>query len=270
MQKVEFFFVGVGKSGTSWLFSFFKNYSSLLSVPVIKEPYLIDLDETERVTLIKNIYSSYDRMADFSTTYYWDEENPQKIKSYNPNAKIIITVRKPSDRIKSHFNFLQRSGMYTGMSMSKYIESGDPESIVQRSNYWDMITRYETMFGKENLLVLPLEQLRDNPNKYVERICIFLNHSIIVPNDKDIKPVLKQSKARSVFLAKIAKSVASVLREKGYLQVLGRLKNSKIAYKLLYKEKTDTVEKTESNDVYMELILGMDKVYSDKIGAYID
>ena len=41
VERVKFFFVGVGKCGTSWIFEIARK-KALMSVPKIKEPYIID------------------------------------------------------------------------------------------------------------------------------------------------------------------------------------------------------------------------------------
>lgn len=233
LPPVKYFFVGVGKCGTSWIYNFAKKYS-LLSIPKIKEPYLIDKVDPE--VEIAKLYTSRENMADFSNTYFFDHDNPRKIYEYNPDAKIIITTRKPSDRIVSHFAFLQRNGHFSEMSVEQYLSSGDPESIIQRSEFWNIYSRYIEYFSPRNILILPLELLKENPAEYTSNLCKFLEIEVIVPNDDDAKPVLPRSKARSKILARTAKYFALKLRSMGFLVVLGKLKESKYIRKVLFSE----------------------------------
>lgn len=264
---VEYFFVGVGKSGTSWIYSFIKKYK-LLSIPTIKEPYLIDLPPEKRISQIEKLFDDKNKMSDFSTTYYWDKKNAKKIYSYNPNAKIIITMRLPSDRINSHFAFLQRGGMFTNIDLPTYLNNGDVESIVERSNYWSMIDRYIKEFGIKNVLILPLELLRNNPSKYISLLCDFIDSEQIIPTEDDIKPVRPRSKARNTQLAKLAGKSTSILRKLGLLSILGTLKSSKLINKILYVEENMQHVIPDYGDL-TERIHQLDEEYKKHVKEYL-
>ena len=233
-QKVTYFFVGVGKCGTSWLYEFLKRHN-ILSLPSLKEPYLIDKSPSKQQIIIDKLYSKNIKMSDFSNVYYWDVENPKKIYDYNSAAKIIITVRTPSKRIISHFGFLKRNGMIHEETIGEYLLNEDSFHIVARSYYKDMIERYVAKFGEENVLILPLEQLENTPQFYANRLLDFLDEPRVELTDNDIKPVLKSARARNLFVTKFAKHVALILRTWGLLSLLGRLKYSKLIRLALFK-----------------------------------
>ena len=234
-SKIEFFFVGVGKCGTSWIFEIARK-KNLFSVPKIKEPYLIDQPPSRREKLTKSLYRSFERMADFSNLYYWDPDNSTKIFSYNPNAKIIFTVRKPSQRIVSNFKFMKRNGDFSNVSLPEYLDSGDPIDLVARSDYRHMIERYTSVFGADQVLVLALEHLKADPQNYLDRLTDFCGTAQIILSEEDKVPVLQQAHARSSVAAKLAKQTAITLRKFGLLSLLGILKDSKLVRKSLYSE----------------------------------
>lgn len=234
--RVQFFFVGVGKCGTSWIFEIARK-KNLFSVPKIKEPYLIDQPAHRQAKLTRSLYQRFERMADFSNLYYWDPDNAQKIFAYNPHAKIIITVRKPSERIKSHFKFVKRNGDFTKLSLAQYLDDGDPVELVARSDYRPLIQRYTSVFGSENVLVLALEQLKSSPQDYLNRLTDFCGSQRMTLHPQDKTPVLKQARARSPLAAKLAKQIAIALRKLGLLSFLGTLKDSPVVRKFLYSER---------------------------------
>ena len=174
-------------------------------------------------------------MCDFSTLYYWDINNAEKIYNYNKFSKIIITIREPSKRIVSHFGFLQRNGLLTESTLAEYLKNGDTQEIIARSNYTDMINRYISVFGKKNVLLLPLEQLQNSPQLYVDRLLNFLDEPSFILSESDTKPVLKSARARSRLLAKLVKTLAGFLRKIGMLSLLGQLKSSKLIRSILFK-----------------------------------
>jgi hypothetical protein len=238
--KVEVFFVGVGKCGTSWLYEFIKRHD-ILSVPSLKEPYLIDEPPTRQAEIINKLYGRKTRMADFSNLYYWDPENAQKIHEYNPDARIIVTTRKPSNRIASHFGFLKRNGLLSDDSVAAYLNGPDPERIVDRSRYHDMIERYEAAFGAGRVLILPLEQLEQDPQSYANRFCDFISTTRVTLTEQDIKPVLRSARARNILVARLGKYAATTLRRFGLLSLLGHLKSSTLLRRILFKETVQDV-----------------------------
>ncbi len=268
-MKVTFFFVGVGKCGTSWIFEIARK-KSIFSVPKIKEPYLIDQPPGKQIKFVNSLYGSTDRMADFSNLYYWDDENPKKMFQYNENARAIITIRKPSARIISHFKFLNRNGEFANLSLSQYLDNGDPIELFKRSIYRPMIERYESVLGKSNVLVLPLELLEKSPQAYLDRLTSFCGLKSVVLNPEDLLPVLKQSRARSPIVAKMAKTSAKVLRKIGMLRVLGTLKDSRLLRRVLYREaeKGSSSQEAHGFGQFSQAVADLDTDYVRLLKSY--
>jgi len=265
--KVEFFFVGIGKCGTSWIFEVARK-RALFSIPSIKETYFIDQPSSKHEKLLTSLYQSHTRMADFSNVYYWDAENPQKIFDHNPNAKIIITTRTPSRRMISHFNFLKRNGTISNCSLAEYLEAGDSWSIYERSIYRPVIQRYEEMFKKENVLILPLELLKASPQKYLDLLTEFCGIENTELSEQDKLPVLKQSKARSSVVSKLAKTTALSLRRMGMLQLLGKLKDSPLIRSALYKETAKEAAPDNNFGEFTQRVAELDKDYLALLESY--
>lgn len=267
-NKVTFFFVGVGKCGTSWIFEIARK-KNLFSVPKIKEPYLIDQPASKHKKIVASLYQSFDRMADFSNVYYWDVENPQKIFDYNRHAKIIITIRKPSDRIISHFRFVKRNGEYKNLTLAQYLEQGDSYHLIDRSVYAPMIQRYEEVFGKSNILILPLELLKSSPQAYLDRLTEFCDGASIELSPEDMQPVLKQSKARYPIMAKFAKTSANLLRNLGMLRLLGKSKDSKLIRSVLYRESKDKPQVDDKDfGAFADQVDALDQQYGPLLKSY--
>lgn len=267
VERVKFFFVGVGKCGTSWIFEIARK-KALMSVPKIKEPYIIDEPPEKREKMVQSLYDSHTQMADFSNVYYWDPENAKKIFEYNPDALIIITVRKPSKRIVSHFEFLKRNGKYVGMSLAEYLKNGDSDSIVARSEYPEMIQRYETTFGKDKVLILPLEQLKSEPQTYIDRLTQFCGLPSLRLEEEDKAPVLKRATSRNPLLARTAKGVSVLFRKLKLLKILGKLKDSKFIQGILYSESKGSVVRDDDFGALTDRVAEMDKEYETLLRSY--
>ena len=232
-STIDIFFIGVGKCGTSWIYKYLSRRGDV-GVPSIKEPYILNHPPEKYAEKIAEVYDERRPRCDFSNVYYWDQTIPEKIARHNPNAKIVLTVRKPSKRVSSHFAFLQRNGEYTGMDLVEYLNSGDPDELVGRSDYQDILIRYSKHVPAENIVVLPLELLSTDVQRYADTLTEFLGIERREVAAEDTEKVLGRSKARSPLLSRTGKRVAEQLRGAGHLKVLSQLKESEAVRKVLF------------------------------------
>lgn len=240
MSAVEFFFVGPGKTGTSWLYELVER-RGLASVPSLKEPHIVDRTPAEAERLIATLYRSRERMCDFSNTYSGDADNPQRVQRHNPQARIIVTTRMPSERIISHYRYEVRRGA-PDTGLDRYLEAGDALRMVERSTYRPIVQRYADVFGRERVLVLPLEQLRHDPPGYVGRLTAFLGVPPVELTAEDLAPTLERSTARVPAVARLAAFCSTKLRDTGRVRVLSAAKRSPVLSRLLYRPDTARIE----------------------------
>ncbi len=236
---IRFFFVGVGKCGTSWIHRYLSGRSEI-ATPTLKETYFIDAGPRRRRRILRRLYRGDDRpLADFSNVSYWDPDNPAKILAYNPDARIVVTVRRPSSRAVSHYRFLKRSGMIGEQPLGDYLAAGDPEHVVARSDYRPIIARYQRAFGADRVLVLPLELLAADPQAYADRLCAFLDIPRRPLTGIEREVVLPAQRSRSPIVTRAGRVVAALLRRLGFLGVIGRVKGSPAAQRLLFVADVD-------------------------------
>ncbi len=231
---IEFFFVGVGKCGTSWIHRYLSRRPEI-ATPKLKETYFIDAGPRRRRRILSRQYPGGDRpLADFSNVYYWDESNPAKIHDYNPASRIIVTVRQPSRRAVSHFRFLRRGGEVGDLPLDDYLAGGDEHQLVARSDYRPIIERYRRVFGADRVLILPLELLATDPQAYADRLCRFLDLPTRPLDDVDREPVLAAQRSRLPIVTRAGRLVVAGLRRLGLLGLIGAVKNSGAAQRMLF------------------------------------
>lgn len=231
--KIDVFFIGVGKCGTSWIYKHLSRRGDI-GVPKIKEPYVLNSPVEEHAAIIEDLYDDRRPRCDFSNVYYWDESIPNRIVEHNPDAKIVLTVRKPSKRVSSHFGFIQRNGEHVNNSVVEYLQRGDPHDLVKRSDYQEIYDRYSSIIAKDRILVLPLELLSSDVQEYANRLAKFLDVPERVVDESDSQKVLGRSSARMPFVSRSAKKLAEQLRARGYLKLLSGFKESSLVRKLLF------------------------------------
>ena len=120
-MKVNTFIVGAPKAGTSSL-HFYLNQHPEICMSSVKEPNFFSAKEVENLYYNSQIVSStkdYNSLfesdvkikGESSVSYLYYKEVAKRIYEYNAKAKIIIMLRKPVDRLFSHYLMDKRLGL---------------------------------------------------------------------------------------------------------------------------------------------------------------
>jgi sulfotransferase family protein len=211
MEKVNLFVVGGMRCGTT-SFSEMLNSHQDIYVPPIKEPHYFSdplpkafLDRSRffsvsgyfKNTFPKPLHSAqifeerhYKKLyslathqkylVDASTSYLHEPGAAERIKEYNPSAKIIILTRDPLERAFSHYRMDVGLGRITKSfekiileEIQLYINGNLPwYSHLGMSFYKMQINRFRDLF--DDVLILTLERLIQDVPKEMERVSSFL------------------------------------------------------------------------------------------------
>ena len=114
-------------------------------------------------------------IGEATPTYLALPECAGSIKAHCPDAKILISLRNPVDRIFSYYE----------MSMSKGREPQCSfESWIKKNNFWletggycEQLQRYLHVFGRNNVKVILYEDIQNSLSRVLDDICIFLGVS---------------------------------------------------------------------------------------------
>jgi hypothetical protein len=120
-------------------------------------------------------------IGESTAIYLRDPETPDKIHHANHNAKIIIMLRDPIERAYSHYLMYVRNG-YETQSFSKKLELYDKNKsdgrfhdyIIMPSYYFDSVSKYIDVFGREQVKICIYEEFADKTQKIVSEILDFL------------------------------------------------------------------------------------------------
>ena len=99
-----------------------------------------------------------------------------RIKDCLPNAKIFCVIREQKEMILStYFQYLRAGGID---SLKEYLtrpyDGRRPGFAPSHLNYVDLISYYYQIFSDDNVLVLPYEMLKNNPESFVKSIRVFV------------------------------------------------------------------------------------------------
>jgi hypothetical protein len=96
-------------------------------------------------------------------------------------VKIIVSIRRQNDLLKSMYaqvyNLVFKRYRVTN-TFQKFINfaiENKDNFILDSLQYNDVITEYENIFDKENVCVLVFEQLIQDRDTYIEKLCSFMN-----------------------------------------------------------------------------------------------
>lgn len=206
-ELVNLFIVGAPKAGTTFLSNYLKN-QSFISSSSIKEPnyFSSDIDpclftkkfsdeliNNKHVAFIRN-KEDYHKLFDFSkvlrldssTSYLYSKNAARKIFDYNPNAKIIICLRNPYDRMVSHYKMDIMNGRIPLTDLSTAIDIdlkknqvwGNASLYIELSLYSNQIIRYLDIFPRNQILFLDFNTISKEPDELNSLMSEFLERPI--------------------------------------------------------------------------------------------
>ena len=266
---------GVAKSGTSSLHLYLNQHPDLY-MSEVKEPgyffrdTLYQQQEEWYLSLFKGGAGLPYRGE--SSTYYFNYASAiERMKRDLPNPKFIILLRHPVERIISHYFWLWGKGLEY-RSLRKAIASEVNEKYrptrhirlhhkdyLHFSLYSSWVKRYWETFGKEHVLVITNERLRDYPLETMNQCFSFLGVSKlpeikqVVHNVSVLKKVPAWDRRMLHFLFQEDESCAWVR----YRNVLIPLKLKQLYWKFHVKineNKTLDKKPSVSNEDYLWLV----------------
>jgi hypothetical protein len=200
--RVDFVIGGTQKGGTSALDSFLRKHPEICMPTTRKELHFFDREKENRD------YNAYHAnfkpqpqhrvIGEASPIYMYWETAPDRIRNYNPKMKWILALRNPVERAFSAWNMETKRGKEK-LSFAEAIEREAERcrealplqhrvySYVDRGFYAHQVRRLFDIFGRENVLALLSEELRNDHAKTLRRVFEFLGvDSSFVPPEASV------------------------------------------------------------------------------------
>ena len=197
VSKVNFFIVGAPKSGTTSLYTYLSTHPDIF-FPSHKEPNFFAEDypniggRLKTKSEYEKLFASHEQKlaGDASVCYLSSDTAPQAIKSYNPQAKIIIMLRNPIDLFISEHSQLLYSfyenieNPFKAWQMQPLRKKGEhiPASCrePQTLQYKRVcvlgknLQKYIELFAKNKILTLFFEDFVCSPQTVYQTVLHFL------------------------------------------------------------------------------------------------
>ncbi|MFC3100230.1 sulfotransferase [Altererythrobacter lauratis] len=230
MTVPNLFIVGAPKCATTALTSYLVAHEQVANLPKEVHFFGSDLDyrmpggrwnESRYLKRAEELAEAHKIVLDASVFYLSSQRAAAEIRAFNPDAKIIIMLRKPADMIRSlHQQMLKsRDENITDFEEALAAESDRQEGrripagaigvnglFYRRvGSYADQVQRYIDTFGPEQVLVILYDDFRADTRGTYERACRFIG---IEPDPQvNLDPVNEAAVVRSPLLVELQRRV---------------------------------------------------------------
>ncbi len=209
MERVRFFIAGVQKGGTTALDSFLRGHPSI-QMASVKEVHHFD-DETLDWSAPDHgrLYEAFDWSAPDQPvrgeatpiTLYWPDAL-ERLRAYNPTAKLLIGLRHPTFRAFSHWRMERKRG-WDDLPFGQAIGPDGRErvrcapggvhrvfSYVERGLYARQVERLLTLFARSQVLFFRTDQLWLQPAHVLDAVQDFIGvERRLMPQGRYVVPV---------------------------------------------------------------------------------
>jgi len=232
--RVDFLGIGVQKAGTTWL------YRMLAAHPEIFMARGDDKDLRFFNAYYDRGYLWYERYfedagakrrGEFSTSYFYSKDAPERVHRYNPAMRLLLSLRDPVDRLISHHRHEIRVGrIEPDLPLERAIESNP--SYVEQSMYFEQLSRWLEWFPRSSLHIVIFEEMFRDPGKALRDVYAFVGVSpSFVPRELDEK-INEGRIPRSRLVERGASIAASTLRKVGGAPIVDLLKRAGVDSRL--------------------------------------
>ncbi len=204
MSKPFFIGIGVQKCASTWVHRILEDHPDVF----VSEPKEVDFFSYHYHFGFKWYENHFPKgiSGENSPSYFCDARVPKRIKDYAPNAKIIVCLRDPVARIKSHHSHEIRLGHVNADLPYNEALINNP-MYVDQSLYANYLKTWLTVFPKNQILIVLQENIQTNPATVAQEIYSFLGvdtnfsssflttkaNKSQMPRSKNIEHVMKKS-----------------------------------------------------------------------------
>ena len=227
--KPNFFIVGAPKCGTTSIYSYLSQHPQVF-MSKFKEPHFFGKDLTRKGKLYNFNEESYIRLfknsnyfkvkGEASTFYLYSKEAAKEIHSFNPNSKILILLREPTEMVYSMHSQYIHSQNEDVLDFKKALNLEQDRlkgyhipqliDLKEKIFYKDYIKKmpnriknYFDIFGRSNVHITLLDDLKNDCELEYKKIIRFLGvDETFIPNFEIYNT---NKKVKYLFIQKIIK-----------------------------------------------------------------
>lgn len=113
-------------------------------------------------------------VGEIATSYFANTDVPVRVAQYNPEMRIVLSLRDPIERAYSNHLHEVRLGHLTGQHLDFEFGLANNPMYLDQSRYAKHLARWLAVFPCNQLLVLFQEDIRDQPQTEAKKLYRFL------------------------------------------------------------------------------------------------
>ena len=279
-MRPDFIGLGVQKAGTSWIHAVMSAHPSI---------ELVEADDDKDTRFFSHFYdhgyewyeryysdmSSKSVKGEFSTSYFYNTDAPERVKNYCPDAKLIVCLRDPVERILSNHRHEIRLGH---ISKKNYgLESGilNNPMYIEQSRYFAHLCKWLQYFSPEQIQILIYEDIKNDPARFTENLYAFIGvNSAYKPNN--LKDIINESRIiKSQKIRLVKKTISRIGRSIGLGPVLNKSKSVGLQGAInKFNSDTSSISSVTISDEYrfslQQYFIEENKKLADYLGRDLD
>ena len=230
----NFLYVGPDKAGSSWLHEVLLKHPDVYLTPA-KDLYFFDRYYDRGL----GWYSSQFREArdeavvgEVCQDYLFHPEAAARIHETLGPIKVMVSLRDPVERAWSSYLYMRKHGLGPdtfGEALRTWPE------LLEHGRYATGLDRFLDLFPREMIHVALFDDLRADPQAFLDGVADFLDVARLPLAQKDLAARLPAARARSVLLASAARRSADWVREHDGATLVGKVKRSSVIQRTLYR-----------------------------------
>ena len=222
-RKPNLFVLGAAKSGTTPLFNYLTQQSSIFA-PEIKEPHFFynercagapvlgEKDLGEYLGLFADALAD-EQVGEASTSYLYAANAPREIRRLQDDVRILVILRDPTERAYSQYwNQVRDGNEDLSFEQALRAEAGRKRDnwwhgflYVETGHYTEQLSRYFDVFGRDNVQIHLFDDLHLNARGVCHEVFSFLG--VDPTHEIEANKVYNRSEpVRSRLLAKLLRA----------------------------------------------------------------
>lgn len=212
-QKPDVILIGYQKAGTHYLRSYFSNHPEIewSRTPgyfgIDGKYKAVDYYDKNAKAGKKCFIDMYENLAvgfiwkdpdfdkleepkmpiDEKVLYIDPIEIARRIKETVPDAKIIISIREQLDWVRANYLYFLRALPRGKKRFEDFASTLEGKGVLSGGMYHVVIEEYYKLFGKENVHINLLEEIRSDRERAFQGLCGFLGVRYVVPPHEKMK-----------------------------------------------------------------------------------
>ena len=173
--------IGIGppRTGSTWLYNALRDS---VDMPAgIKDTHYLDYFDQKSIEWYADHFryaTGKRKIVEICPGVFFKPQARELIKTHIPRCKIVATMRNPVDRTYSVYKLLRRYGWVRSGTFDEILNTWP--NLGAGNRYASYLKTWFESFGRENVLVTMYDELRSDPQIYLNRVCDFISVDRVV------------------------------------------------------------------------------------------